>query len=70
MFYYLAIARTMWMDEPTETEPLRPGLALGAAVAVLAFLAVLGGVLPGPSRAARTCRRSWPPSAVADAARP
>jgi NADH-quinone oxidoreductase subunit N len=47
MFYYLAIARTMWMDAPTETEPLRPGLALGAAVAVLAFLAVLGGVLPG-----------------------
>jgi NADH-quinone oxidoreductase subunit N len=46
MFYYLSIARTMWMDAPTVEERIRPGFALGVTVAVLAFAAVLGGVIP------------------------
>jgi NADH-quinone oxidoreductase subunit N len=40
MFYYLAIVRTMWMDEPTETEPVKPGLALNVAVGALTVVTV------------------------------
>ena len=40
MFYYLAVVRTMWMDEPLSVEPIRPGFALGTAVGGLAFLTV------------------------------
>jgi NADH-quinone oxidoreductase subunit N len=47
MFYYLAIARTMWMDAPSLETDLRPGFALNVAIAGLAALAILGGVLPG-----------------------
>ena len=50
MFYYLAIARTVWMDEPAHEGPVRTGKALGFAVAVLAILALLGGIYPQPFR--------------------
>ena len=50
MFYYLAVARTMWMDEPAHEGPVRTGKALGFAVAVLAVVALLGGVYPQPFR--------------------
>ena len=41
MFYYLAVVRTMWMDEPTVEEPVAPGKALGFAVGGLAVLTVV-----------------------------
>jgi NADH-quinone oxidoreductase subunit N len=41
MFYYLSIARTTWMDQATETTPLRPGFALNFTVVGLAVLAVV-----------------------------
>jgi NADH-quinone oxidoreductase subunit N len=41
MFYYLAVARTSWMDEPVEASPLRPGFALGLAVNVLALATIV-----------------------------
>jgi NADH-quinone oxidoreductase subunit N len=44
MFYYLAVARTMWMDDPTAPEPVRPGLSLGVAILLLALLTV--GLFP------------------------
>ena len=40
MFYYLAVTRTMWMDQPTATEPVRPGFALNLSVLALAAVAV------------------------------
>lgn len=40
MFYYLSIARTMWMDEAPEPTALRPGFALNFAVAALAVVTV------------------------------
>ncbi|MGH8902367.1 MAG: NADH-quinone oxidoreductase subunit N [Egibacteraceae bacterium] len=46
MFYYLSIARTMWMDQPARTDPIRPGLALATAVNVLAAAALVVGVFP------------------------
>jgi NADH-quinone oxidoreductase subunit N len=46
MFYYLAVARTMWMDQPARTDPIRPGLALATAVNVLAAAALVVGVFP------------------------
>ncbi|MGH8896262.1 MAG: NADH-quinone oxidoreductase subunit N [Egibacteraceae bacterium] len=46
MFYYLSIARTMWMDQPSSTAPIRPGLALATAVNVLAAAALVVGVFP------------------------
>ena len=50
MFYYLAIARTMWMDEPAHTGRIAGGKALGFAVGVLALLALAGGLYPQPFR--------------------
>jgi len=50
MFYYLAVARTMWMDAPAEESTLRSGKSLGFAVAALAVLALLGGIYPQPFR--------------------
>jgi NADH-quinone oxidoreductase subunit N len=42
MFYYLALARTTWMDDPAEAAPiLRPGFALNVAMVVLALAAVV-----------------------------
>lgn len=52
MFYYLSIARTMWMDPAAHEGPVRPGRALGFAVAVLAALSLIGGVIPGSFREA------------------
>jgi NADH-quinone oxidoreductase subunit N len=50
MFYYLAIARTMWMDEPAHTTRIATGKALGFAVGVLALLALASGLYPQPFR--------------------
>jgi len=50
MFYYLAIARTMWMDEPAHTGRIASGKALGFAVGVLALLALASGLYPQPFR--------------------
>jgi NADH-quinone oxidoreductase subunit N len=50
MFYYLSIARTMWMDAPADTEPVRAGRALGFTVAALAAMALVAGVYPQPVR--------------------
>jgi NADH-quinone oxidoreductase subunit N len=46
-FYYLRVARTMWMDEPVD-EPVdvRPGVPLGVTIAGLAVAAVILGILP------------------------
>ena len=41
MFYYLAIIRTVWMDEPAETVPLDPGFALNFTIGGLAALVVV-----------------------------
>jgi NADH-quinone oxidoreductase subunit N len=46
MFYYLSIARTMWMDQPARTDPIRPGLALAMAVNALAAAALVVGIFP------------------------
>jgi NADH-quinone oxidoreductase subunit N len=46
MFYYLSVARTVWMDAPASAEPVRPGFALNAAITSLAVLALLAGVYP------------------------
>jgi NADH-quinone oxidoreductase subunit N len=46
MFYYLSIARTVWMDAPAVREPVRPGFALNAAIASLAAAALVVGVYP------------------------
>ena len=46
MFYYLAIARTVWMDQPTRPDPIRPDLALNAAIGALALASLVVGVLP------------------------
>ncbi|WP_370327360.1 NADH-quinone oxidoreductase subunit N [Euzebya sp.] len=46
-FYYLRVARTMWMDEPAEGPLLtRPGIPLGVAIGGLAIAAVVLGILP------------------------
>jgi NADH-quinone oxidoreductase subunit N len=45
-FYYLRIARTVWMDAPAIEGPIRPGFALNFAVAVLAVAVVVVGVYP------------------------
>ncbi len=46
MFYYLAIARTVWMDAPVVETRIRPGFALNLAVYGLAIAALIGGVVP------------------------
>ena len=46
MFYYLAIARTMWMDQPVHADRIRPGFALAMAVNTLAVAALVVGVFP------------------------
>jgi NADH-quinone oxidoreductase subunit N len=49
MFYYLMIARTVWMSEPAEAThgvDIRPGFALNFAVYALAVIAILAGVAP------------------------
>ena len=45
-FYYLRVARTMWMDEPPATDRIRPGFALGLAIMGLAVLALITGIIP------------------------
>jgi NADH:ubiquinone oxidoreductase subunit 2 (subunit N) len=46
MFYYLSIARTMWMDAPAVPDPIRPGLALNFTIAALAVVALAVGIYP------------------------
>lgn len=45
IFYYLLVAKPMWMAEPTTPEPVRPGFALAVSVGGLAVLTVGLGVL-------------------------
>ncbi|WP_341253564.1 NADH-quinone oxidoreductase subunit N [Euzebya pacifica] len=46
-FYYLRVARTMWMDAPPEgVERVRPGAPLWVAIGGLAVAAVVLGLLP------------------------
>ena len=45
-FYYLRVARTMWMDAPTETATIRTGASLGVAIGGLAVAALVLGILP------------------------
>jgi NADH-quinone oxidoreductase subunit N len=47
MFYYLAVARTVWMDEPAEVAPIRPGFALNLVIVGLAVAVILAGIAPG-----------------------
>ncbi|MGI8575277.1 MAG: NADH-quinone oxidoreductase subunit N [Egibacteraceae bacterium] len=46
MFYYLAVARTMWLDEPVAPERIRPGVGISVAVGVLSVLALAVGIFP------------------------
>lgn len=46
-FYYLRLARTMWMDQPVDAPTdIRPGFPLGLAIGGLAVAAVVLGILP------------------------
>ncbi len=46
-FYYLRLARTMWMDDPVDADfTVRPGIPLGVAIGGLAVAALVLGVLP------------------------
>ncbi len=46
-FYYLAVVRTMWMDEPDRGAPLiRPGFVLNATAMILAVATFVLGVIP------------------------
>ncbi|MDQ3708572.1 MAG: hypothetical protein M3387_04555, partial [Actinomycetota bacterium] len=46
LYYYLIVAKTMWMDEATVTDKVRPGLALNTAIAALAVAVLAVGVYP------------------------
>ena len=47
-FYYLRLARTMWMDDPADVGlTLKPGIPLGTVIGGLAAAAVILGILPG-----------------------
>jgi NADH:ubiquinone oxidoreductase subunit 2 (subunit N) len=46
LFYYLLLARTMWMDPPVGEEPVRPGFALNLAIASLVAVVLVVGVVP------------------------
>ncbi len=47
LYYYLVIARTVWIDPaPADAERIRPGFALSAAIAVLSVAVLAVGVLP------------------------
>ncbi|CAN5875963.1 NADH-quinone oxidoreductase subunit N [soil metagenome] len=46
-FYYLRLARTMWMDDPIGGPvTVRPGIPLGVAIGGLALAALVLGILP------------------------
>ncbi len=46
-FYYLKVARTMWMDEPLDGPvSIRPGVPLSVAIGGLAVAALVLGLLP------------------------
>ena len=47
-FYYLRIVKTMYFDEPTDTNVLVPGASARAAMGVNGALVLLLGVLPSP----------------------
>ncbi len=49
LFYYLAIAKNMWMDQADEgRQPLRAGFALNFTIAALAVAVLVIGVYPRP----------------------
>jgi len=48
LFYYLRVARAMYMVAPTDTKPIRPGLALGVAIGLCLLGVVAMGAFPGP----------------------
>jgi NADH-quinone oxidoreductase subunit N len=49
LFYYLAVAKRMWMDPVAEgRQPIRAGFALNFTIAVLAVVVLVFGVYPRP----------------------
>ncbi len=49
LFYYLAVAKRMWMDSAEEgSQPIRPGFALNFSIAALAVAVLVIGVYPRP----------------------
>jgi NADH-quinone oxidoreductase subunit N len=48
LFYYLRVARAMYMEKPGDLPPIRPGLGLDLAVALCLAGVVLVGLRPGP----------------------
>jgi len=47
LYYYLVIARTIWIDAaPADAQRIRPGFALSAVIAVLSAAVLAVGVLP------------------------
>jgi NADH-quinone oxidoreductase subunit N len=47
-FYYLRIVKTVYFDEPTDTEPVQAGGGARAVLALNGLLVLALGVLPGP----------------------
>jgi len=48
LFYYLRVARAMYMEKPGDLPPIRPGLGLDLAVALCLAGVILVGLRPGP----------------------
>jgi len=48
LYYYLVVARRMYIDAPVRPEPVRMPALLGAAIAVCALGVVGVGVYPAP----------------------
>ena len=49
LFYYLAIAKRMWMEPAAEdAKPIRAGLALNFTIGVLALVVLVLGIYPAP----------------------
>ncbi|MSP92683.1 MAG: NADH-quinone oxidoreductase subunit N [Myxococcales bacterium] len=48
LFYYLRVARAMYLGQATETAPVRPGGVLGTAIALCALATAGMGLWPAP----------------------
>ena len=49
LFYYLAVAKRIWMEPAAEDMPrIRPGFALNFTIAVLAVAVIVLGFYPAP----------------------
>jgi NADH-quinone oxidoreductase subunit N len=60
LFYYLRVARSMYLGEPTDVSPVRVGLALRLAVAVCALATAGLGLYPRPVvEAAAVAAQAW-----------